>query len=616
VTGVQTCALPISYAYVVTKNTLRVFSADDAQWRTCLLSFPGASQVNFSVSCHASYLLLAFEDLSVKANYFVAYSASAKSFISIEGSIRTTPIDSGFVFWSNLATSTAPYRIGGYVAATGQIVDTLISTVATCKVLGATSPAIHRTTALLDYTEVLAGGGRCYHMFSFDTRVGHLRHSFVNYDLSNYVLHTSGIPGGRSYVGATKDNQQGGRIGCFVYCGTLDSIWAGYLPLSSPGAEPLPQFVPGGGVFLAYGVRMFLGFDTERLLWDTVSLPVQANLYLQGVSKGETWGTFSLKTADSVYAYSYNSETNQIQSLRRSTSTGVDEMVGAHVYGMFPSNASLASWAYFYSSHLDSWTEYDPGGGGASPVLVGQDFLVAEYAGSNQSVVFDGTTGQLTVIPQYPDVSKHYSYSDYACIIQGASDSWHAYSGIAHAATACSFDAGANFLAPVGPGTIKALANPYGTFYAHLFYDAFYNSFFELNLTTAQGIRRGVITGRRTALVVTQNGSLLAYDSDLPTAVEDPLVNSLPGFTFQLLQNYPNPFNPTTSISYELPALSRVTLKVYDLLGRETATLVDEVKHPGRYAARWDASDVATGVYFYRLKADGLVATRKVLLVR
>lgn len=85
---------------------------------------------------------------------------------------------------------------------------------------------------------------------------------------------------------------------------------------------------------------------------------------------------------------------------------------------------------------------------------------------------------------------------------------------------------------------------------------------------------------------------------------------------FALLQAYPNPFNPETKINFQIPQTSYVELKVFDLLGREVATLVNERMNPGTYSASWDASGFASGVYLYRIKAGQFVVTKKLLLLR
>jgi hypothetical protein len=83
--------------------------------------------------------------------------------------------------------------------------------------------------------------------------------------------------------------------------------------------------------------------------------------------------------------------------------------------------------------------------------------------------------------------------------------------------------------------------------------------------------------------------------------------------TFNLNQNYPNPFNPTTKIKFEIPKLSYVRLTIYDMLGREITTLVNENLKPGRYELSWDAIQYASGVYFYKIEAGSYVKTKKML---
>lgn len=86
--------------------------------------------------------------------------------------------------------------------------------------------------------------------------------------------------------------------------------------------------------------------------------------------------------------------------------------------------------------------------------------------------------------------------------------------------------------------------------------------------------------------------------------------------SFSLDQNYPNPFNPLTTIVYALPKSTNVRLTVFDVLGREVRTLVNERKQPGRYETTFNATNLASGVYLYRLQAGGFVDTKKLMLVR
>jgi hypothetical protein len=85
---------------------------------------------------------------------------------------------------------------------------------------------------------------------------------------------------------------------------------------------------------------------------------------------------------------------------------------------------------------------------------------------------------------------------------------------------------------------------------------------------------------------------------------------------FALFQNFPNPFNPTTVISYQLPVNSDVTLKVFDVLGNEIATMVDEFKIAGRYEIQFNATTLTSGVYIYRLNVNDFVSVKKTILLR
>jgi len=86
--------------------------------------------------------------------------------------------------------------------------------------------------------------------------------------------------------------------------------------------------------------------------------------------------------------------------------------------------------------------------------------------------------------------------------------------------------------------------------------------------------------------------------------------------TYSLSNNFPNPFNPSTSISYSVPEIDFVTLKVYDVLGSEIATLINEEKPVGSYEVKFDAAGLPSGIYFYKLQAGSFVETKKMVLLR
>lgn len=95
----------------------------------------------------------------------------------------------------------------------------------------------------------------------------------------------------------------------------------------------------------------------------------------------------------------------------------------------------------------------------------------------------------------------------------------------------------------------------------------------------------------------------------------DVLSNSIPT-RFNISQNFPNPFNPTTKIIYSIPKQSYVTLKIYDVLGREVTTLVNGEKPTGNHSVEFNASGLSSGIYFYQIKADEFMQTIKMILLR
>ena len=123
--------------------------------------------------------------------------------------------------------------------------------------------------------------------------------------------------------------------------------------------------------------------------------------------------------------------------------------------------------------------------------------------------------------------------------------------------------------------------------------------------------------GMKTYVTDSYNGEVRVYKNNgSGTGVfEQPFQSGIPR-AFELFQNHPNPFNPTTLIEFSLPERSKVKLTVYDILGREVQTLVNEEKAPGNYTASFDGTRLSSGIYFCRMSAGKYNAVKKLLLVK
>jgi photosystem II stability/assembly factor-like uncharacterized protein len=110
-------------------------------------------------------------------------------------------------------------------------------------------------------------------------------------------------------------------------------------------------------------------------------------------------------------------------------------------------------------------------------------------------------------------------------------------------------------------------------------------------------------------------GTVLKYSNSLTRTNESSLISGVPG-KIALMQNFPNPFNPLTTIDLNIPKISKVSLKIYNNLGEEVATLVSERLSRGSYSYEWNASNLASGVYLYRLETDGFIETKKMILMK
>jgi hypothetical protein len=124
-----------------------------------------------------------------------------------------------------------------------------------------------------------------------------------------------------------------------------------------------------------------------------------------------------------------------------------------------------------------------------------------------------------------------------------------------------------------------------------------------------------------TTALTTVNDSLVPLVYSTTFSVTQPTITGVLSSTdipkeFQLYQNYPNPFNPVTNIKFDIPRSSLVKIRVYDILGKEISDLVNTDMEPGRYEVNWDASNYASGVYFYKIETKDFTKVMKMVLLK
>jgi hypothetical protein len=123
------------------------------------------------------------------------------------------------------------------------------------------------------------------------------------------------------------------------------------------------------------------------------------------------------------------------------------------------------------------------------------------------------------------------------------------------------------------------------------------------------------LVNNNTGWAVGGNGTILKTTNGGVSFVEEEEIDEIPN-DYIVSHNYPNPFNPSTKIKYSIPQSSNVVIKVFDILGNKIETLVDGEKPIGTYEITWDADNLPTGVYFYRLQAGSFVETKKMVLMK
>lgn len=600
-------------AWFVSDNTFWVFDGTDATWRAHAYTPPsGATSV--WVVAEKDYLLLrVVGPFGSGENSYVAYSHEQRAFLDIPGrDVEYTSLDGGFLSYPT-TIGLSSYTVSGYSARTG--------TIATTSVQGRPGPLVKQkdavtrwvSTAMLTYSEPITGGYRV-HAIGFDARRGAFRRVSFDFTDPNVGGEVRGY-GGEFGVFAVRDHGNGDVVDHWVYSGRTGDFTSYRTPLDYHGTYDLPHVSAGGSVYLGYGRRRALGYDLAgvRYAWDTIPLhPFDPFPPFASRAFGDRWLAFGLRPAsDSLWLYSYSGETNVFPVMIRRAPGSDAFTAGRNTFAHMVQTAGIASRLYVYSAIRNQWWEFDCGNQQYAALQAFSSYAELRLPGGNRSVIYDAATGQQFVLPMVPSPFENYGIWDSSYVIWTHTGRVMGYSPSAHGWSEIQ----TNILtARQGTGAIQCFGRYGGANNWVLTYNGLRNSFVELTLTPAQG-NQLVRTGSATALLVTTTGYLFAFDPDLPTEVQPGGTAELPREPV-LSQNYPNPFNPSTEVEFVLPRRGRAVLEVFDILGRQVRTLLDETRDAGTHAVQFEAAGFPSGVYFCRLTAGGVVRTTKMMLLR
>jgi hypothetical protein len=365
-----------------------------------------------------------------------------------------------------------------------------------------------------------------------------------------------------------------------------------------------PLFVCGGRVAVGTGDHnlWFHNFETGYTK-NKYFAPNNDVYYAKHLGAENYCSVFRVNTtSDTMRVFFFNSNTNNLQSIDTYKLPFSNETATARVYGYVtggPDNEVI-----FYSEELDSVILYRASET-IQGVLKAKNYLMGLTISSGNSVILDASTAQT--------YEKNFSINANGIgnnIMFARSDDMEltAYSGITKNWTSIQTDQTLN-----GSTCGDEVAFGYSLSFAKYWaYSAYDDTFYELE-PEGSFVSPYSMAGGKTAIVIRTTKIYAFSPGDVSPVIED--VNTTVN-SYSLSQNYPNPFNPSTTIKWQQPEVGFVTLKIYDVLGNEVITLVNEELTAGKHETVFDATRFSSGVYFYQLNAGNYIEAKKMLLLR
>jgi hypothetical protein len=371
----------------------------------------------------------------------------------------------------------------------------------------------------------------------------------------------------------------------------------------------------GGKMYLAWDLHRVMGGYPEGQLMASAMQPagLDINHIDMDIEARDEWGIIISEnpTSDSASIYSYNIASGNTMTHLQTEGSYFSTLMGYNnnVAGILATTSSGYK-LFLYSPAFDQWTQKESGPNSPSFTIC-RDFIYYRERNSNILSVFDGVTNQELDLG-YNSGSDYIYPGDDFLVAYTSENKFVSYSATTRTSSEYESDRYSYIR-----GDQSIWTSQKGN-YDILAYNSISDSFIPLTLTDTQGLCKNINVGGKTALILTINGYLLAFDpyKDSGTAIyNDKQDRNIPK-VFHLAQNYPNPFNPFTTIAFDLPVNAHVQLDIYNTLGEKVSRLVDKDLQAGKYRYNWHAEGLASGIYFYVIQSRDFRAVKRMVFIK
>jgi len=594
-------------AYFVTDTHFYIFDAQLGSWKASLYSLPpGYTSGSGNFWSRGDYAAVILPGTSQNKYLNMAYSLPAHDFAQLAEGVGY--YDPNWLMTHGFAATWNNQLFAGYSAITNQF--SVISHGGSGGDAYSHDQFSENTVYAFYYNEVISSHHARLHMLGYDTRLGYWTEDTLGFDPAYIDIgpgHQLFCGGQLAFANGTDNTVPLSPSMIYLIYSGLNGQWIVQTPGMGWG-NMLPTAGPGGTVVAAS--------DSLNIWFNSIEqnqshfIPI-SNEKSAGSYNGDNFYIVSctkLQSPDSMETIFYNGSTD---SWKRKTMWNAMWFKGSPQMCLFRTGGTNHE-IYFYSNLVDDYV---------AQAFPADPYSIANlHANGNIGATSDtGFFGIYDATNNTVHTENYYIYitilgdeiGTSAAVFKKDSYTLKAYSVVTHQWFEFSIAEGFDqfmLFAKEYIGLVRTFGD--NKFYA---FNGYYGNLVPLE---PAGSHVDAIVGGKSALVV-RDSIIYAFDPEAVTGISEPKDISFKPSSFSLSQNYPNPFNPSTTITYNISTASKVTLKVFDILGKEIETLVNDYQNSGSHSTLYIVnSTLPSGVYFYQLKTGNFIETKKMILIK